>query len=63
MLEAIGIFALMTLTDFVWAISIKAISHDKALVGSLTAAMLVVLNGIATISYVHKPLLKKAMTD
>lgn len=57
MLEVIGIFVLMTLTDFVWAISIRAISHDKAIVGSLTAAMLVFLNGIATISYVHKPLL------
>lgn len=57
MLEAILIFLLMTLVDFIWAISIRAISHDKILIGSLTAAMLVILNGIATISYVNKPLL------
>lgn len=53
MIEFFLIFLLMTLTDFVWSISIKAISGNKVLLGGLTAAMLVILNGVATISYIN----------
>ena len=47
----------MLLVDFVWAISIKAISNDKMLVGALTASFLVVMNSLVTISYIKDPIL------
>ena len=57
LIEAIIVFILMLATDFVWAISIKAISDEKLVKGGLTAAMIVMLNGFAVISYVKNPVM------
>lgn len=54
-LNAIVIFALLFVLDFVWALYTRAIQADHAGMASGTAAFIFLLNGLATVSYVAEP--------
>lgn len=55
LLKAIIVFILMLLTDLVWSVCVKWVADEKLVKGGLMAALILVLNGFATISYVSDP--------
>lgn len=52
-LEALAAFVAMFLADFVWAKYIKAIADHRRPSASSWAVLLMVLSGVATITYVN----------
>ena len=55
MKEALFVFAVMFCLDFVWARYVQACQDKRAIPAASLGAMLVLLNGVVTISYVADP--------
>lgn len=55
MIDYLLCFILMFALDFIWAAYTNAITANRALKSSCYASVIVALNGIVTVSYVHEP--------
>ena len=54
-IEAIGVFILLVVTDFVWARYTQTVTQDRPYAAAIYTAFIILCGGVSTISYVNDP--------
>ena len=51
----VAVFLAMAINDWFWALYIAKIGENKALAAALWSAVIIIVGGYTTLSYVHTP--------
>jgi hypothetical protein len=53
----LAVFVAMAINDWIWALYIATVSENKALAAASWSAVIIIVGGFTTLSYVHSPML------